>query len=155
MQPWWTFPSGVVGRSVSLLGRLHAWHLPLWALILWVIVMGTIVPFALIVSALRHLPATRVGIVAMLEPVAAGVVAWAWLGESLNAAQLGAGQSSSRESSWPRTGEMRLRGPPAFRNDSIAYRAKALGGPFTNLPRLRDRSGGGDRARVPRASCKV
>ena len=55
------------------------------------IVLGTIVPFALIVSALRHLPATRVGIVAMLEPVAAAVVAWAWLGESLNAAQLAGG----------------------------------------------------------------
>jgi drug/metabolite transporter (DMT)-like permease len=88
VQPWWSFPGHVVGRDVSLLGRLHAWHLPLWALVLWVIVMGTIVPFALIVSALRHLSATRVGVVAMLEPVAAGIVAWAWLGESLNAAQL-------------------------------------------------------------------
>ena len=45
-------------------------------------------PFFLLVSALRHLPATRVGIIAMLEPVVATVVAWAWLGESLSAAQL-------------------------------------------------------------------
>jgi drug/metabolite transporter (DMT)-like permease len=54
----------------------------------WVVVPGTIVPFILLVSALRHLPATRVGIIAMLEPVVATVVGWAWLGESLAAVQL-------------------------------------------------------------------
>jgi drug/metabolite transporter (DMT)-like permease len=86
--PWWSFPAGVVGDHVSLLGHLDDHMLPVWALILWVIVPGTIVPFFLLVSALRHLPATRVGIIAMLEPVAATVVAWAWLGESLGALQL-------------------------------------------------------------------
>jgi drug/metabolite transporter (DMT)-like permease len=90
-QPWWSFPARAVGRDVSLLGNLGHLHLPLWALALWVIVLGTIVPFALIVSALRHLPATRVGIVAMLEPVTAALVAWAWLGETLSAAQLAGG----------------------------------------------------------------
>ena len=90
-QPWWSFPGRIVGSDVSLLGRLGGVHLPLWALTLWVIVLGTIVPFALIVSALRHLPATRVGIVAMLEPIAAALVAWGWLGEDLNAAQLAGG----------------------------------------------------------------
>jgi hypothetical protein len=81
-------PTRSPSPSTSLLGRLDTWQLPLWAPVLSVIVMGTIIPFALVVSALRQLPATRVGIVAMLEPVAAGIVAWAWLGESLNAAQL-------------------------------------------------------------------
>jgi drug/metabolite transporter (DMT)-like permease len=52
------------------------------------VVLGTIVPFFLLVSALRHLSATTVGIVAMLEPVAGAVVAWAWLGESLGGVQL-------------------------------------------------------------------
>ena len=37
---------------------------------------------------MRHLPATRVAIISMLEPVAATIVAWAWLGESLSAMQL-------------------------------------------------------------------
>jgi EamA-like transporter family len=32
--------------------------------------------------------ATRVGIIAMLEPVGATIVAWAWLNESLGALQL-------------------------------------------------------------------
>ena len=36
--------------------------------------------------------ATRAGIVAMLEPVAATVVAYAWLAESLSAVQVAGGQ---------------------------------------------------------------
>ena len=53
--------------------------------------LGTMVPFALSIGALRHLPATTVGIIATFEPVAASVVAWVWLGESLDAAQLAGG----------------------------------------------------------------
>jgi drug/metabolite transporter (DMT)-like permease len=86
--PWWSFPADRVAESVSLLGHFEDQELPVWALMLWVIVPGTIVPFFLLVSALRHLPATRVAIIAMLEPVLATVVAWAWLGESLTAVQL-------------------------------------------------------------------
>ena len=62
--------------------------MPVWSLMLFVIVIGTIVPFFLLVSALRHLSATRVGIIAMLEPVGAAVVAWLWLDETLSAVQL-------------------------------------------------------------------
>lgn len=91
-QPWWSFPAHRVGQRVSLEGRLAAWHLPLWALVLWVVVLGSVVPFTLFVGALRHLSATRVGIAAMLEPVVATIVAWAWLEESLSPGQLaGAG----------------------------------------------------------------
>jgi drug/metabolite transporter (DMT)-like permease len=88
VQPWWSFPAGTMGKTVSLQGRLAGWHLPVWALVLWVIVLGAIVPFVLIVGALRHVTATRVGIAAMLEPVVATIVAWLWLRESLSAAQL-------------------------------------------------------------------
>jgi drug/metabolite transporter (DMT)-like permease len=87
--PWWSFPAGRVGDSVSLLGNLDARHAPVWALLAWVIVPGTILPFVLLVSALHHLPATRVGIIAMLEPVVATIVGWVWLDESLAAVQLG------------------------------------------------------------------
>jgi drug/metabolite transporter (DMT)-like permease len=87
-QPWWSFPADSVGDTVTLQGRLEAWHLPVWALVLWVVVLGSIVPFTLIVGGLRHLTATRVGIAAMLEPVVATVVAWAWLHESLTSVQL-------------------------------------------------------------------
>ena len=87
--PWWSFPSGRAAAHVSLLGHLSSHHAPVWALMAFMIVVGTIVPFFLLVSALRHLPATRVGIIAMLEPVVATIVAWAWLDESLGAVQLG------------------------------------------------------------------
>jgi drug/metabolite transporter (DMT)-like permease len=86
--PWWTFPVGRVAADVSLLGRLSDYHLPVWSLMAFLIVIGTILPFFLLISALRHLPATRVGIIAMLEPVGATIVAWAWLNESLGAVQL-------------------------------------------------------------------
>ena len=86
--PWSSFPGHLLSADTSLHGHLHAWHLRVWLLAVWMIVLGTIAPFFLIVSALRHLPATRVGIVAMLEPVVGALVGWAWLGESLGGVQL-------------------------------------------------------------------
>jgi drug/metabolite transporter (DMT)-like permease len=92
LAPWWSFPGGRVANDVSLLGNLASDHLPVWGLMLWMVVLGTIVPFALVVAALQRISATRAGITAMLEPVLAIVIAWAWLGESLNPVQVsGAG----------------------------------------------------------------
>jgi len=88
LAPWWTFPGRRADDHVSLLGNLASTHVHLWLLMLWMVVLGAVVPFGLIVSALRHISATRVGITAMLEPVVAIVVAWAWLGESLRPVQL-------------------------------------------------------------------
>ncbi len=88
LAPWWNFPGERVDDRVSLLGNLASDHLPIWALMLWMVLLGTIVPFALVVAALRRISATRAGITAMLEPVLAIVIAWAWLGESLDPVQL-------------------------------------------------------------------
>ncbi|MFL5951825.1 MAG: EamA family transporter, partial [Gaiellaceae bacterium] len=88
LAPWWNFPAGRVDDRVSLVGNLASRHLPVWGLMAWMIVLGTIVPFALVVAALQRIPATRAGITAMLEPVVAIVVAWAWLGESLDPLQV-------------------------------------------------------------------
>ena len=88
VQPWWSFPDAVVGRTTSLHGHLASLHLPVWALVAWLIVLGAIVPFALVIAALRHVSATRAGIAAMLEPPAATLVAFLWLGESLGLFQL-------------------------------------------------------------------
>lgn len=88
LAPWWNFPSGRVHDDVSLLGHLASSHLPVWFLMLWMVVLGTIVPFLLVVFALRQISATEAGITGMLEPVVAIAVAWAWLGESLDPAQL-------------------------------------------------------------------
>jgi drug/metabolite transporter (DMT)-like permease len=87
-QPWWAFPVEVVDGSASLLGRFEDVELPVWLLLGYVVVLGTVVPFICLVSALHHVPATRVTIVAMLEPVLAAVVAWIWLGEELAAVQI-------------------------------------------------------------------
>ena len=87
-QPWWSFPFDVPARSVSLLGHLSDLHLPIWVLMTWMILLGTIVPFFLIVGSMRHITATRAGILAMVEPVVASLVAWAWLGETLNGTTL-------------------------------------------------------------------
>jgi drug/metabolite transporter (DMT)-like permease len=88
VQPWWAFPVEVVDGSASLLGRFEDVELPVWLLLGYVVVLGTVVPFICLVSALHHVPATRVTIVAMLEPVLAAVVAWIWLGEELAAVQI-------------------------------------------------------------------
>jgi drug/metabolite transporter (DMT)-like permease len=74
--------------AVSLDGRLSGWHLPLGLLIACVVVLGTLVPFALLVSSLHALPAARVTLLSTWEPVAGGLIAWVWLGQSLTASQL-------------------------------------------------------------------
>jgi drug/metabolite transporter (DMT)-like permease len=91
VQPWWSFPTAVPGRETSLLGHLDTVHAPVWALMTWMILLGTIVPFGLVVAALRDISATRAGIVAMLEPVAGTVIAYAWLGETLSTVQVAGG----------------------------------------------------------------
>jgi drug/metabolite transporter (DMT)-like permease len=91
LQPWWSFPWDEFSGSTSLLGNAAETVAPVWLLAAYMVVLGTIVPFALILTALRHLSATRVGVVGMLEPVLAAAVAWAWLGEALGAVQLAGG----------------------------------------------------------------
>lgn len=91
VQPWWRFPGGRLDDSVSLLGHLERFELPVWLLMLYVVVAGTMVTFLLVAAALRHISATRVAIVAMLEPVAASAVAFLWLAESFGPAQLAGG----------------------------------------------------------------
>ena len=86
--PWWSVPWSTMGTSVSLQGSLNHFSVPVWWLVGWIVVMGTVAPFLLVIGALRHLHATQAGIVGMVEPVMAGVVAWLWLGEALAGAQI-------------------------------------------------------------------
>jgi drug/metabolite transporter (DMT)-like permease len=88
VKPWWSFPSARFDGSTSLLEHLGSIHAPIWALVAWMVILGSIVPFLLVVAALPRIGATRTAIVAMLEPVVAILVAWAWLGESLTQVQL-------------------------------------------------------------------
>lgn len=91
VQPWWSFPAGLVDGATPLLGRLGRVSLPVWLLLAYAVVPGGVLPFVLFLTGFRHLSATRVAIVAMFEPVAASLVAFAWLGESLSGAQMAGG----------------------------------------------------------------
>jgi drug/metabolite transporter (DMT)-like permease len=88
VQPVWRFPAGRLDENVSLLGHLSELSLPVWSLMLFVVVVGTMITFLLVTAALRHVSATRVGIIAMLEPVVASAVAYLWLGQSFGPTQL-------------------------------------------------------------------
>lgn len=83
VRPWWRFP-------VDTLGSVQG-GVPVWLLCAYVVVLGSIVPYLLVAEALRHLPATSVGIIGMVEPIVASAVAWLALGEALNPAQLAGG----------------------------------------------------------------
>lgn len=66
----------------------YGFGLGIWVTFLAVATVGTVVPFGLFISGLRFLPPTQAGIVSMLEPVVAAVVAYALLGETLVPLQL-------------------------------------------------------------------
>jgi len=86
--PPWSFPTDRLTESASLLGRLEDVRLPVWLLLGYVVLFGSVVPFIFIVTSLRYLSATRTIVLAMLEPVGAALVAYAWLGEELSAGQI-------------------------------------------------------------------
>ncbi len=86
IQPIWESPG--LGGSTSMLGRLDGWSAAPWVIVLWVVLFGTVAPFFLQMVALRHIPATVVVIIAMLEPVIANVLGWAWFRETLTPVQI-------------------------------------------------------------------
>ena len=86
IQPIWTTPA--LDARTSGLGRLDHLSVNPWLVVGVVIVLGTVVPFFLEMVALRHLPATIVTVVAMLEPVIANIIGWGWFRESLNPVQV-------------------------------------------------------------------
>jgi drug/metabolite transporter (DMT)-like permease len=88
VQPWWSFPQGILTKDASLLGRVAGLHAPVWLLLGYVIVFGTIVPFILMITSLHYVPATRATVTAMIEPVLAGVLAYAGLGEEISDMQI-------------------------------------------------------------------
>jgi drug/metabolite transporter (DMT)-like permease len=79
VRPWWRFPLDQLAhpRTALLAG--------------YVVVLGTTVPYLLLAAAMRHLPATSVSIISMIEVVLAAAVAWLVLGEALPVVQLAGG----------------------------------------------------------------
>ena len=74
--PVWTFPWELISSPRTL------------GLALGVATIGTLIPFLLVVTALRHLPAPRVAVVAMLEPVLGALIAWVLHDQALAASQI-------------------------------------------------------------------
>lgn len=92
---FWNVVTPVTGLSAvdlqaltSLGGNLVSVEVPLWGCLMWLIVAGTVVPFLAELSALRHLGATEVTLIGMLEPVGATILGWAWFSEALDAMQV-------------------------------------------------------------------
>jgi drug/metabolite transporter (DMT)-like permease len=87
------------------------------------------VPYLLVAAALRHLPATSVGIVGMVEPVVAAAVAWLALGEALDATQLAGGA-------------LILIGVAMAESARIAVPEQTAPGPGPEMPMLARQAGG-------------
>jgi drug/metabolite transporter (DMT)-like permease len=79
VEPAWTFPFALFDSARNV------------ALGLYVAVLGTLVPFACIIGAVRHVPASRASVVATLEPVLAALFAWLIHDEALSVVQLAGG----------------------------------------------------------------
>ena len=88
VHPVTTFRLDRLGEQAQLLGRLGGQSVPVWLVLLWVVVMGTLLPFGVELVALRHLRATTVTMIAMIEPVGVNVLGWVWFYETLDAVAL-------------------------------------------------------------------
>ena len=82
LHPFWLVDAPL-GEQVSLLGNLDHLSMPLWTAVAWVVVLGTLLPYGFELAALRHIPPTTVTAIAMLEPVGAAALGWAWHQETL------------------------------------------------------------------------
>jgi drug/metabolite transporter (DMT)-like permease len=79
-QPPWSFPFHILSESPS--NALYA---------AYVVIGGTLIPFACMVAAVRHLPASRAAVVATLEPVFGALLAWPIHGQALAPIQIAGG----------------------------------------------------------------
>jgi drug/metabolite transporter (DMT)-like permease len=94
--PWTTLVFGLGFASVFWLiylggpgGAAEAFATPVsTAAVLFIAIASTIIPFAAFLKALHYIDPTRATIVATLEPVIAGVAAFAVFGETFGAVQL-------------------------------------------------------------------
>lgn len=77
-----------LAASRQLGGALNSLQAPLWMLLAWMVLLGTVAPFLAELSALRHLSATEVTLIGMVEPVGASVLGWLWFSEALSFVQV-------------------------------------------------------------------
>ncbi len=78
-QPGWSFPLHSLSSTRNL------------AFAAYVVIGGTLIPFGCMITATRHIPAARAGVVATLEPVLGALLAWAIHDQRLSAPQIAGG----------------------------------------------------------------
>ncbi|TYK44962.1 EamA family transporter [Actinomadura decatromicini] len=83
----WTLPWDVLPAHVAVGGHTA----PGWALIAWIGLVSTVLAYLTGVAGLQRLPAQVGGAICYTEAVAAALIAWAVLGETLTPAQLAGG----------------------------------------------------------------
>lgn len=78
----------LLSSPINLSGNLAVIDVPVWLALTFMGIFGSFMPMAMTYLALRHLPATLVGVVATAETVLAAVFALLWLGEQISTTQL-------------------------------------------------------------------
>jgi len=93
--PWtvvfYSFVFGAVSLNLFHSPFQYLWadySLNQWFWISYIVLMGTILPFGLYFVGINYVRSTRAMITATLEPIAAGIMAYVFLGETLEAFQL-------------------------------------------------------------------
>jgi drug/metabolite transporter (DMT)-like permease len=66
----------------------HAYPIHVWGWILYVGIAGTLIPFGLYLEGINLIRATRASITSTLEPIVAGVLAYLFLGETMEGLQI-------------------------------------------------------------------
>jgi drug/metabolite transporter (DMT)-like permease len=84
VSPPWTLSSGLLSAP-AVLGGLQT---PVWLALLVLAVSGTALPYLVGLRALRDLPSALAGVLALVEPLVAAVLAWLLLGQALGLTQL-------------------------------------------------------------------
>ncbi len=110
ISPPWTFPYADYADPGTL------------ALAVTVATCGTLIPFLLNLTALRHLPAARVGVIAALEPPIATIIAWIVHDEALTAIQVGGGMLVVVAVAWVQSHQPapEAENVPAWRSTKVA-----------------------------------
>ena len=120
MHPLTAFDTDLLDDQVSMLGRLADTRRRCGRCSSGSCVVGTLLPFGVELAALRHLPATTVTMVAMLEPIGVAVLGWVWFYESLDAVALVGGVAVVSASCW----RSRRAGPQCWSSLRISDRTR-------------------------------
>jgi len=88
VQPLWNFPTQIFSAQLSLEELSPGNFIAGWQLITILILFGSIMPYIFITYGVKKIPASQASVIAMLEPVIAGGVAWLVLSEALTPLQI-------------------------------------------------------------------